>query len=597
MGSQRAAWAYTWRIARSTVVAEPRRSILTLIPIGPLAFGIAVLSSAEVLGRATDIGPFQLLSLAVVAGLTIALSLAGGFWQAATAQMRLAEVASIQVDSQLIATIAGSPTLELLERGDVVDRLELLRSSRQTAASALASLNAVAGTIVFFMATLILLVAVDVRLSLIALSAAGPAWLTFRSQRRIDATETDVTELRREALHLYDIATGSRGGKEIRIFGTQATLGQRYRSASSEIHKALLRSEGHAAFQRLLGWTIFFLLTLGILLWLLASPPAAGLNRTDLFITFLALTQAAVLARTSTSTLVALQATLSTAAHFAFVVGEAEKYASTRGVPRLGPDVEPSEGLELREVTFRYRGASEPALSNVSLRIPKGSTLALVGENGAGKTTLVKLLCGLYRPTSGDILLNGRSISGMEPAEWFGQITAVFQDFVRYELLVREAVGLGRVDLIDNDSALATAVGRADAQEVLDRSSLSWDSQLGGRFGGADLSGGQWQRIAVARGMMRDAAIVFTLDEPTGFLDPPSEERLFRKCVGHAHSLSSTVAGCLVWVSHRYSTVKDADQIAFLENGHLAELGCHADLMAAGRGYASLYRNQERAYR
>jgi ATP-binding cassette subfamily B protein len=260
------------------------------------------------------------------------------------------------------------------------------------------------------------------------------------------------------------------------------------------------------------------------------------------------------------------------------------------------------EGIRLENVSFAYPGTQRLVLDQVSLSLPAGSVVALVGENGAGKTTLVKLLCKLYEPTAGRILVDGVELGRVRAEEWRARIAGAFQDFFRFELPARQSVGVGDVPRVDDAAAVASAVGRAGADDVIDRLPAGLDTQLGPTWpGGVEVSFGQWQKLALARGFMREAPALLVLDEPTAALDAETEHALFERYAAAARSGngrgSRTGPAVTILVSHRFSTVRMADLIVVLEGARVAQVGTHDALMSQGGPYAELYRIQADAYR
>jgi ATP-binding cassette, subfamily B, bacterial len=238
--------------------------------------------------------------------------------------------------------------------------------------------------------------------------------------------------------------------------------------------------------------------------------------------------------------------------------------------------------VRLRDVRFTYRGRGTPTLDGVSLEVPAGESLAIVGENGAGKSTLIKLLCGLYEPDAGSVTLDGDAA----PRDARGRIAAIFQDFIRYPLPLRENVGFGRLTLIGDEAALAAALRDAGGGGLPGRLPAGWDTVLSREFeGGAELSGGQWQRVALARALtaVRGGAGLLILDEPTAALDVRAETELFDRF------LSLTRGVTTILVSHRLSSVRRADRIVVLHGGRVVEDGTHDALMRAGGLYARMY--------
>ncbi|HEY0604771.1 MAG TPA: ABC transporter ATP-binding protein [Herpetosiphonaceae bacterium] len=249
------------------------------------------------------------------------------------------------------------------------------------------------------------------------------------------------------------------------------------------------------------------------------------------------------------------------------------------------------QGIEFRNVSFRYPGRDEWALRDVNLLIAPGEKLALVGNNGAGKTTLIKLLTRLYDPTEGQILLDGVDLREYDLDDLRLCIGVIFQDFVRYQATVRENIGYGQITALDDQDRLLGAAQRGGADEVVATLPDGYETMLGRWFkSGHELSGGQWQKIALGRAFMRDGAVL-VLDEPTAALDAEREYAIFQRF----RDLTNGKIALLI--SHRFSTVRMADRIAVLENGHLTELGTHADLLIQNGTYARLFNLQAEGYR
>ncbi|CCF16797.1 ABC transporter family protein [Brevibacillus laterosporus GI-9] len=247
-------------------------------------------------------------------------------------------------------------------------------------------------------------------------------------------------------------------------------------------------------------------------------------------------------------------------------------------------------GLEFRNVSFQYQGVETYALRNVSFLIRPGETLALVGENGSGKSTIVKLITQLYQPTEGEILYNGKSIYDYEEDEWRRKISAVFQDFIKYELPVKENIGLGNFQKANDESAILTACKLAGADKMIKQFPQQLNTQLGKIFAdGYQISGGQWQRIAISRAYMRDANL-YILDEPTAALDPQAEQEVFTRF----RELTQQKMG--LFISHRFSTVRYANHILVLKEGEIIEAGTHRELIANNGIYASLFHMQASSY-
>ena len=249
-------------------------------------------------------------------------------------------------------------------------------------------------------------------------------------------------------------------------------------------------------------------------------------------------------------------------------------------------------------MSFAYPGTDNEVLSGVSLHLPAGGTVAVVGENGAGKTTLVKLLCRFYDPSKGRILVDGTGLDQHDVEDWRAGITAAFQDFARFQFLARETVGVGDLKAVEDIPAVERAVVRAGAEDVAAGLPSGLETQLGREWqDGIEVSEGQWQKLALARALMRERPLLLILDEPTASLDAETEYALFARFAAAVHEMASEVGTITILVSHRFSTVRMADSIVVLDGGRVSEVGSHDELMACGGLYAELYELQERAYR
>ena len=260
------------------------------------------------------------------------------------------------------------------------------------------------------------------------------------------------------------------------------------------------------------------------------------------------------------------------------------------GTAVSGPD--PTAGVQFEDVEFRYPGSDKVAITGVNLQIKRGESLALVGENGSGKTTLIKLLTRLYTPTHGRVLLDGRDLQEWDTTVLRRRVGVIFQDFVRYQLMVGENIGAGDVRAFDDEARWKEAANSGKAAPFIDAMPLRFHTQLGKWFkDGRELSGGQWQKIALSRAFMRNDADILVLDEPTAAMDAAAEAEVFE----HFRSLmGSRIA---IVISHRFSTVRMADQIVVLDQGHIVERGNHESLMKEDGIYSKLFTLQARGYR
>jgi ATP-binding cassette subfamily B protein len=261
------------------------------------------------------------------------------------------------------------------------------------------------------------------------------------------------------------------------------------------------------------------------------------------------------------------------------------------------------KGIRFEHVSFAYPGTERRVLDDVNLELKPGSVVAIVGENGAGKSTLVKLLCRMYQPDEGRILIDGVDLARIRADDWRARLAGAFQDFFRFEFQARHTVGIGDVPRLDDKPAVAAAITRAGADDVVERLASGLDTQLGTTWPqGVEVSFGQWQKLALARGFMRDHPLLLVLDEPTAALDAETEHALFERYAavargGQADSSGASEGRITILVSHRFSTVRMADMIVVLDGARVVEVGSHETLMAQRGQYAELYGIQAAAYR
>ena len=514
-------------------------------------------------------------------------------------EQTLVEKTSFLIDARLIELIAEIPTIEHHERPEHVDKIKVLERERQNLG---AMVYALTGSLMIYATlggTLLLLGTVHPLLLLLP-AFALPAALAgtkaaFMRQNALD----DTAETTRAAEHVMNLATSAASGMETRIFRLGEMLLGRHRTLWGRFTHEMSAVERKAALLSAGGWAIFAIAYAGALaftaLRVVADPASVSIG--DLVMT-ISIT-GSLIERLGGAVLTVrwLGSNLKVVGRYLWLVDEAEAARARAGGSNPPPQAL-ERGLELRDLTFRYPGTDIDVLRGLDLSIPAGATVALVGENGAGKTTLVKLMCGMYQPTEGSILVDGQDLGELSLLRWREQISAGFQDFVRFELAAREAVGVGELSSMSDAAAVLAALDRAHARGVVDELPSGLETQLGKLFsGGVQLSVGQWQKVALGRAMMRHEPLLLVLDEPTASLDADAEHALFEQYAGAARRVAARNGGITVLVSHRFSTVRMADVIVVLERGRIVESGTHDDLTARGGLYAELYTLQARAYR
>jgi len=399
--------------------------------------------------------------------------------------------------------------------------------------------------------------------------------------------------------HLMDLVTGAAAAKEVRIFGLGPTLLDRHRSTSDELHTLRAGVGVRNAATTLAAWGFFAAAYAAALAFAvhLAASGSASVGQV-----VLVLSLGSQLDRQLTELVWNL--TWAAATHHAvsrlrWLMDYAEvAHASVRPSDPLPVPATLHDGIRLEDVSFCYPDTDVPVLSEVNLHLRAGSTVAIVGENGAGKTTLVKLLSRLYEPTSGTILVDGIDLKRFDVAEWRRRLAAGFQDFARLELVARESIGVGDTPALGDDNRVLAAMRRAAASELAASFPAGLDQQLGRSFdGGADLSLGEWQKVALGRAMMREDPLLLLLDEPTASLDAPTEHALFEHFVEVAQGASARSGSITILVSHRFSTVRMADLILVVAGGRIVETGSHEELLRNAGLYAELYSLQAKGYR
>lgn len=500
----------------------------------------------------------------------------------------LEQVGLTELDTKIVSDITSIETLDHLEENEFLDRVTVLRDAAwglmDSAWAAVESIVNVARLAV----SLLLLSSINPYLFILLAFAAVPLWFDARSNRSIVRAEIDTAESIRVQRHLYDLATSVDAGKEIRVTGAGPALVAGQKHHWSAAHRLRFQAQLIAAVWQSAGWIIFtlgFASGLALVIWQVARGQGSSGD------VVLGITVA-------TSLRGALKDAVSRSAEtvgyrrlldpYLWLREYAEHARRARASARQSAPDSLHHGIDLVDLSYTYPGTARPAVAGVSVHIPAGSVVAVVGEYGSGKTTLVKLLCKFHEPSTGKVTVDGTPLTDMDTAHWRTRISTAFQDFGRYHTAFREAVGLGEPLMIENRARIEESIAAADATSIVERLPDGLETTIGREFGGLELSEGQWQKVALARACMREQPLLFILDEPTASLDAPSEHAVYEHHMLRARNLAARIGAITVIVSHRFSTVAGADLILVMQQGQLIEAGTHGELFALGGTYTEL---------
>ena len=584
-----------WRLCKLGYRHEPRLMLESLVlsqlaalPDALLALWLMLLGKGVLEHRA-----------GLVEGAAVGLGIsAAATWFLRTVstrvQRRFRDKVTIALEAHVASLQASIATIAHQERPEYLDRLSMLRNQVFVLDHMYMAVFSMLGWILRLGVTLALLASIHPVLLLLAVFAVPTVWTsTWRPEVERSAQESGA-QASRLARHLFNVATTASPGKEVRVTGMGSHLATERRAAWERWYGRVASARWGSAFWHALAWAVFGCAYVGAVVFV-----------------------SSVLRGSASQVLLVLAAGARLSAYIGATVGELaflrgfwmdgsrrlawlEDYASA--VAAAGDRPVPSElrqGIRLEHVSFTYPGTSHVVLEDVSVKLPAGAVVAIVGENGAGKTTLVKLLAKMYEPMSGAIFLDETPLARVPASEWRKRLAGAFQDFFRFEFRAQQTVGLGDVPRLEDALAVSAAVDRAGAGDVVTRLTAGLETQLGPTWpGGVELSFGQWQKLALARGFMREEPLLLILDEPTAALDAETEHALFERYADAARGSAEKQNGRItILVSHRFSTVRMADLIIVLDGARLVEVGTHEELMARKGHYAELYGIQAAAYR
>jgi ATP-binding cassette, subfamily B, bacterial len=506
-------------------------------------------------------------------------------------QRRFRDKVTIALESHVATLLASIPTIAHQERPEYLDRLAVLRNQVFMLDHMYMSLFTTCAWILRLGVTIALLMSIHPALALLALCGLPPVFTsTWRPAVERAAFERGASASRL-ARHLFDVATTAAPGKEVRVVDLTTRLVEKRRQAWDAGKRPVMAARWASAGWHTLAWAFFGVGYVAAIVfvssWL--SAPAG-----DVLLTLTAGSRLSFYVGATVGEIGFLRGIwMDAAKRLAWL----EDYAKASNAVADQPAPRRLEaGIRFEGISFAYPGTNRLVLDDISVTLPAGSVVAIVGENGAGKSTLVKLLAKMYEPTSGRILIDQTDLARIPTAEWRTQLAGAFQDFFRFEFRASDTVGVGDVPRLQDAGAVVAAVDRAGANDVIERLPRGLETQLGATWpGGVEVSFGQWQKLALARGFMRDRPLLLVLDEPTAALDAETEHALFSRYAAarRGHDADGRIT---LLVSHRFSTVRMADLIVVLDGARVIEVGTHDALTAQGGHYAELYALQAAAY-
>ncbi len=581
----------SWREGRGRLLLASFLMVLQAISLPLAAATGAILTDAAIAGNEDR---------AVAAGVALAFfaigSLTAGHF-AHIAYFELGDLNVLSLERELIELTSGSPGIEHYERPDYADKLQVVRQElERTGWGSMQALLSGLGLTVTIAVTAVLLGRLSPWLLLLPVAALPPLLFGRRAELLLARARETAADPMRRSKHLFLLALEGGPAKELRVCDLSQELRSRHNVAWDEATAILWRGEVRAGFLRITGQLVFAAAYIAATLLVVREAVAGRRSVGDVVLAITLASQVNGQVTSAVTLLQQLQRTAQTMADFRWIRALIAKQAPP--VPDADLPQRITEGIRLRGLDFAYPGTDTKVLTDVDLHLPSGATVAIVGENGAGKTTLVKLLCRFYEPTAGVIELDGVDLLRFPLDSWRERIATGFQDFVRFEFLARETVGVGDLPQIESTPTVTAALGRARGEDVLERLENGLETQLGKSYtDGTELSGGQWQKLALGRAMMRESPLLLVLDEPTSALDAQAEHLLFEQYAAGARRVAADTGAITVLVSHRFSTVRMADLILVVADGRISESGSHEELLAKHGLYAELYGLQASQYR
>jgi ATP-binding cassette subfamily B protein len=582
-----------WRLCRLGYRHEPRLMLaafllsqLAALPDALMALWLMALGTGVIEGRSG-------LVLASAIGLGVS-STATWFLRTVSTrvQRRFRDKVTIALESHVARLQASIATIAHHERPEYLDRLAMLRNQVFVLDHMYMSVFSTCGWILRLAVTIALLASIHPALVLLA-AFALPTVIASTWRPAIERTAQErAAQPNRLARHLFTVATTAAPGKEVRIAGIADRLVARRLDAWQAGYAPVAAARWGSALWHTIAWAVFGGAYVGAVVFVSSG---LGAPAADVLLVLAAGSRLSSYVGATVGEIGFLRGFwMDGSRRLAWLEDYATALTAAADLPV--PDAI-RQGIRFDDVSFAYPGTSKLVLDGVCLFLPAGAVVAIVGENGAGKTTLVKLLAKMYEPTSGAIRVDDVPLARVAAGEWRSRLAGAFQDFFRFELRAQQTVGLGDVPRIEDVPAVEAALARAGAADVVAPLPSALQTQLGPTWpGGVDVSFGQWQKLALARGFMRDRPLLLVLDEPTAALDAETEHGLFERYAAAAQRDGAS-GRITVLVSHRFSTVRMANLIVVMDGARVVESGTHQELMAKHGRYAELYNIQAAAYR
>ncbi|MFJ1646687.1 ABC transporter ATP-binding protein [Streptomyces sp. NPDC088258] len=574
----------TWRTDRTMTL------LLTALMLSQTAAVALTGLSQRWLVDSVGLDAFAGVVAAVAAGAAgYALTAACGRVQA-NILIDLSDRVDVKINEEVLTSIATIPAIDHLETPEYLNRLGVLRRGTRALSASAWRLADACATVTSVVISVWLLMDVSPLMGLLALLTLPPLWTGHRAQAVLREARDAGAEHQRLERALHELCVDAGTSQEARITGAGPVLDEEADRAWTASVRTLYSADLVASCWRLAGWACFTASYLGALALVLHLVLQGSATLGDLMLALTLGSRLRSQVRITVDSLGKVSEAGQALTHYLWL----RAYAQDSARPGATAPHTLTDGIRLEKVSFTYPGADGPALSDIDLTLRPGTTVALVGDNGAGKSTLVNLLTGMHEPTGGIMTVDGIASAGLSPESWRDRCTGAFQDFVAFELPVRESVAIGAPgDSTAPPDTVADALRRAGADRFVAALPDGSATQLGRVHGGVELSRGQWQRIALARAFVRRDAALMVLDEPTAALDPQAEHDLYER---FTHETEGRGDGISLLVTHRFSTVYMADHIVVLEKGRVIEQGAHDVLMERRGRYWKLYTTQARGY-